>query len=349
MRIIQTIILSLLLTYWCTAQQYPILRNVEVRSLVNPERNGAFYDYSYTVANNPRNSGSINRFEIDISRPPGTIDIDTMGLRFEDDGFTERSFRRDFPFSSGKIVPVGFLVTPEGKRWVGGLTNNFTACFFDGVTNAIPPGESLGEFTMLSKGLPAIRQCILSPFFDVDSLFPSIDDPNRTISIAQMDSIREAAKFRSRTIGPTAPPQVFDASIWIDTLLSYTSQSVDLGWLGTGRDDDCDNDERPQDGIEKNLERRLMMAQRDLQRGDSIKARRDLGLLVNKVDRIWKRGQMVEKRHEHDRGGWWQQRKEWVIMTSEAYALLKYNAEYLIDRLPEKESHGKKPGKEDKD
>ncbi len=139
------------------------------------------------------------------------------------------------------------------------------------------------------------------------------------------------------TVGPSEAPNPLDCVVFVDTILSYTRQSVALGWLGRERDDDCDEDEHPRDGIEKNIERRLTMAQRDLQHGDSVKARRTLEQLVKKVDRIWKRGQEVQKRHERDRGDWWQHRKEWVVMTSEAYALLKYNTEYLIDRLPERE------------
>jgi hypothetical protein len=35
-------------------------------------------------------------------------------------------------------------------------------------------------------------------------------------------------------------------------------------------------------------------------------------------------------------------------MTSEAYALVKYNAEYLVDRLPEKSKHSRGDDEKDK-
>lgn len=339
MRIRGLVFLSLLFATYCIAQEYPSLSNVKVDVRVTTDPTNGFYDYSYSISNGTASTGIIDGFEVDISRSQALQQMDTIGLRFENDGFAEGSFRRNYPALSAKIVPVGFLDTPYGMKWVGALSNSLTASFFDGVTHAIMPSKQLDGFVLMSKGIPGIRRCVVSPFFDVDSLFPSIDDPNRTISIAQMDSIREAVKYHGWTIGPTAPPLNFDASVWVDTLLSYTHQSVDLGWLGKTRDDDCDNDEHPQDGIEKNIERRLTSAQRELQNGDSVKARKDLQMLVNKVDRIWKRGQAIEKKHEHDRGDWWQHRKDWVVMTSEAYALLKYNTEYLIDRLPERERH----------
>jgi hypothetical protein len=133
-------------------------------------------------------------------------------------------------------------------------------------------------------------------------------------------------------------------SDYLDTLLSFTHQSADLGWLGRGRDNDCDDDERPDDGIVKNIELRLQKANRELTRGDSVQARKKLEKLVQKVERIWKRSQEEEKKHGRDR---WE-RQDNVIMTSEAYALLKYNSEYLIDRLPDKSKHSREDDKDKK-
>jgi hypothetical protein len=325
-------------------QEYPALTAIDISCLVTFENHDSMFIYSYGLRNHARNKGSIIRFEVDVSRSPNSIPLDTAGLKFGGSALTERWFREDFPGLQGKIVPVSFLGTPG--RMTGSFSNALTAVW-DGYP-LIQPGEGVGGFKLMSRGLPTTRRCVASPRFDIDSLFPDIEDTNRTLTITQMDSIQEAVNYHGWTIGPTAPPLNFNATIWIDTLLSYTRQSVALGWLGREKDDDCDNDEHPQDGIERNIEHRLTMAQRELQDGDSVKARRDLQMLVNKVDRIWKRGQIVEKKHEHDRGDWWQHRKDWVVMTSEAYALLKYNIEYLIDKLPERERHEGKPGDDKK-
>ena len=122
--------------------------------------------------------------------------------------------------------------------------------------------------------------------------------------------------FIGKTISPVIQPIPFNGFNFLDTLLSYTRQSAALGWLGRNRDDDCDDDERPDDGVVRNIENRLQKARRELVRGDSVKARRELLKLVRKLDRL--------------------QRRDERVMTSEAYALLKYNAEYLIERLPER-------------
>jgi hypothetical protein len=200
----------------------------------------------------------------------------------------------------------------------------------------IEVGENLDSLTMSSRGLPGIKRYIAEPN-DISDLYPSVDEVNNPDSlVAKIEADREAVRFHGLTVGPMSPPVNFIAAIWLDTLLSYTRQSADLGWLapstgpGKRRDDDCDNDERPDDGITKNIEQRLQKAKRELLRRDTVQARKELEMLVQKVERIWKRSQEDEKKHRRDR---WEKRDQ-VMLTSEAYALLKYNTEYLVDRLP---------------
>ncbi|MDE3058447.1 MAG: hypothetical protein KGJ59_10875 [Bacteroidota bacterium] len=107
------------------------------------------------------------------------------------------------------------------------------------------------------------------------------------------------------TIGPTAPPVNFSASTWIDTLISYKHQAVSLGWI--------DNQ-----GIANSLDSKLDNAKSKLSAGDTTAAKNMLNAFVNEVEA--------------------QNGKQ---LTSEAYALLKFNAEYLIDRLPEKKGEKK--------
>ncbi len=91
------------------------------------------------------------------------------------------------------------------------------------------------------------------------------------------------------------------------------------------------------------------MAQHDLQRQDSVKARRELQTLLRKVELVWKRSREEDKKRGHDRKERFRDRDERIIMTSEAYALLKYNLEYVIDQLPEKDRHPKGPKREEKE
>ena len=255
--------------------------------------------------------------------------LDTTGLKF-DSKLEENWFREDFPPRQQWVVPVGFPTVP-GKEWTAMLTNKRTASI-SADTLFIRPGKSVDGIVIMSRGLPGIRNFVVEPNFEDDILFPNIEDTTKTITIVQMDSIQEAVKFRGWAIGPTAPPLNFIATVWCDTLISYTRQSVALGWLKDKRDDDSDDDEQSNDGVSKNLEKRIEKARKELVQGDSAKARKELEKFVKKVEKIYKKSEEFEKKkHENE-----------IVMTSEAYALLKYNAEYLIDRLPEKRKKGEK-------
>ncbi len=83
------------------------------------------------------------------------------------------------------------------------------------------------------------------------------------------------------------------------------------------------------------LDKRLEKAKKALTRGDSVGARRDLQIFVMEVELLHRLGGKQEARSEKS-----EVRSQTPVMTSEAYALLKYNAEYLIDGLPEREKAG---------
>jgi hypothetical protein len=203
--------------------------------------------------------------------------------------------------------------------------------------SAIIPGENL-SFSFQAKGLPGI------------GLFWAEGWAPWSFSREQKDSlIREGYDWeKSRaldenyskgvTVVRRSPPNPFVHLTFLDTLLSYTRQSAELGWLapltglGRHRDDDCDEDERPDDGVTKNIDKRLQKAKKELSKGDSLKARKELEKLVEKLERTWKRSQEQEKKHKQEK----KEKRDDVILTSEAYALLKYNTEYLIDRLPDR-------------
>jgi ElaB/YqjD/DUF883 family membrane-anchored ribosome-binding protein len=320
--------LLVLLSVASLCQDYPFLRKVEARCVARSDLSLGMYYYSYTLQNDETNPGWIEVLEIDISRNYSSTSYDTVGLRFYSN-YGERSFRTNYPKLAGYIVPVGFPSLPP--RWGSTWGNKWTA-HLSNLRNPVKPSQTISGLVMMSRGLPGLRRMIVKPDFQDDLLFPSIEDTVfwKVPATRFIDSIRAAVNFYGWTIGPIAPPLDFSASIWIDTLLSYTRQSAHLGWLGRERDDDCDDDERPDDGIVKNIEQRLQKAKRELMKGDSVQARKELEKLVQKVERIWKRSQEEEKKHKRDR---WE-RKDNVIMTTEAYALLKYNTEYLADRLP---------------
>ena len=79
------------------------------------------------------------------------------------------------------------------------------------------------------------------------------------------------------------------------------------------------------------------MAKQALTKGDSAITRRDLQIFVMEVELVNRLGEKKE-----DRGQKLEVRGRKPVMSSEAYALLKYNAEYVIDRLPERNGRSEK-------
>ncbi len=100
------------------------------------------------------------------------------------------------------------------------------------------------------------------------------------------------------TISPQTISEFLSPPSLLDTLISYKHQAMALKWI--------DNE-----GIANSLDQKLENAKQKLENRDSVAARNILQAFVNEVE---------AQKDKH--------------LTSEAYALLKFNAEYLIDRLP---------------
>ena len=319
----------------------PQLRHVTVTCLTTKDPVSAIVTFRYILRNDRRSTGCIERFQLDIKRADDTQSLTDSGL-VNVSRHVDRTALSD-PHAA-KVVPVGIPVLPTVKgatnAWWAGFSIAGEVDWIRGFPKyLLEPGMELDSLILITYGLPGPRAFIVTPKYDPvpDTTKQETTEEEEHAFAQLLDLIR----VKGITIGPTAPPISFVPITWIDTLLSYAQQSTDLGWLGKGRDDDCDDDERPESGIVKNIELRLQKAKRELTKGDSVQGRKELEKLVQKVERIRKRSQEEEKKHKRDR---WEKDSN-VIMTGEAYALLKYNTEYLIDRLPEKS----KNEKDDKD
>ncbi len=261
-----------------------LIPETKIRPKVNTVASqiNSVFQYRYTVINQPGGRQNIYSFDLEVKSP------------------------------------LDSLILPE--HWSHGPYEyeSFVQTLHDFQSEDIMIGDSL-HFSTLTSGLPGFVLMRFGGAGTEDTLDLAFEwEPDESVdllidSLASLEAIRHVALT---TIGGVNLPSPFMSLFFIDTLLSYTRQSAALGWLGRDRDDDCDDDERPDDGVVRNIENRLQKARRELVRGDSVKARRELLKLVRKVDRLQRRGERV--------------------MTSEAYALLKYNTEYLIERLPER-------------
>jgi hypothetical protein len=154
----------------------------------------------------------------------------------------------------------------------------------------IKPNSSLGQFILYSKGLPII------------TLFYAMGEIELPILEEEPDSIENynifENSFKGWTIGPKDPPDPLIPEQFIDTLISYSRQSLTLNWITS-------------QSITDKYNGCLSNAKTALQQNKNVLARCYLQDILRDVD--------IDSSS---------------TITSEAYALLRYNTEYLISKLP---------------
>ncbi|MGH2569298.1 MAG: hypothetical protein ACRDGA_13250 [Bacteroidota bacterium] len=199
----------------------------------------------------------------------------------------------------------------SGKMFDGKVENNRWIQFEAGRwrwsgDQGLQPTWHKDGFALKSKSVPGIVKVYFQgnagefsapfggPSFELDQ------------QIAQLQ-IFPANRVIRKTVGPVLPPTPFVPLAFLDTLISYKHQAFDLGWIKNR-------------GIIQSLNAKLENARAQLRRNNKTAARNILQSFVNEVEALWK-----EENQRRDPQG--------VQITSEAYALLKFNAEYLLSKL----------------
>ncbi len=294
------LVLSTILIEVCNAQStlstdYPYLRKVPVVAHATIDKSHHMYFYTYDLYNDSANRGNIETLQIDISRDSLSSDIDTIGLRFAGSDYFENDFRGSYPKLASRIVPIGFPSLPPGWQPMWGIYPEASLSLNN---KEFEPGSTVNGITLMSKGLPAIRSFVVIPDFEVDEFFPNQDDTaSANIDVPPIDSVREAINYRGRTIGPSAPPKLFVPVVFLDTLSSYISQCYALNWI-------------------KN--------KNSVNRYHGYFASAKLKLQSNNVSAASSILNTVLFQANADNAS---------NLTSEAYALIRYNTEYLIAHL----------------
>ena len=163
--------------------------------------------------------------------------------------------------------------------------------------DGIAPDSSQDGFIIESLGLPSIVQCY-SRGLSSALFFP--EEP----PIDLIDLLRQLRDFPNntiikKTIGPKDPPDPFIPSNFLDTLRNYTQRSYELGWITN---------------------------QTTADKYDSLLNTAKTLLEGNHIPWVEYTLQSVIDECNEDSSG---------NITSEAYALLRYNTEYLLENLPE--------------
>lgn len=282
------------------------LKDVKVSASVILDSTTGIYTYKYMVFNPLINNGQICELQIDISRPEQSQELSAQGLVVEEGVYGGRmlttSFEEEVSSKSlvmqKPIIPVGVKVP---SNWSGAITVMGTVMWGGDEEHMVMPGQSFNGFMILTRGLPTIRGAELMPDIDYDKL-PEEYYENVELTKQLQDSLT----YHTKTIGPTAPPADFKSIDFISYIIDLKHQSASLGWI-TNK------------GVEQSLDAKLDNAKKKIEQGNTTAAKNILNAFINEVEA---QGCVT---HENCPSG--------KHLTPEAYALLKYNVQYLIGKL----------------
>ncbi len=274
----------------------PVLKNVQVKTRVTHDASGIFR-YFYEITNSESNTGEIWLVNIDITRPAGGIELSSEGIT-NGPRFLRHSSEIAVSRIGVPLVPVGLFSPPN---WTSGITVRGTAGWGSSDDPfMIRPGQSLSGFEMTSRGLPGIRSIMVEPFFRQTPVDEATDE-----DVERIKAIEKAIVITLKTVGPKAPPQNFVPIEFLNYLISLVHDSRKLGWI-------------TRDGAQHSLLAKLINAKRKLEEGDAKVAKNMLNAFLNEVE--------ATACQEFSCPG----NKP---LTSEAYALLFFNGQFLFDRL----------------
>ena len=249
---------------------------------------------------------------------------------------------------------------PE-KGWDMAKTYSFTVPICGWYPSfGILAGKTKSGFSFRSVGLPAITISALNgnrrkEFYppEGDDEQPQIGDAFRKVFDALLERYPEEARpITMTTIAPKYPPFPFIPVKFLSYIISLKDQSYKLGWIIEG------NNKEP---VMSSLDNKLNDAEAKLKAGDKKGAVKILNTFIHEVDRLYnvcKKDKEYEGK-EDDTSTHPIKNKDGKIeeykvcnkshITSEAYALLKYNTAFLINVLNGKMSPDiwmRKPAKE---
>ncbi len=125
-----------------------------------------------------------------------------------------------------------------------------------------------------------------------------------------------------KTIVPVYISPTISNIDFLDTLKSYINQSFSLRWITDKKEKD-DKEKEKSGEIVKELMKYLDKAREQLVKNKIKEAKKKLEEFVEKVEESYQENDKDEEKEKKERG----------YLTDEAYALLKYNAEYLISQI----------------
>lgn len=165
----------------------------------------------------------------------------------------------------------------------------------DYTTGQIRVGKEMAGFVVKANALCAIDDFDSHGYNGIGWDKAWLDKPGN-FGLLLKNQLENA--FHGKTIGPADPPSPFDPQDYLDTLTAYTTHSRSLGWI---KDQATAN----------KYSGYFTSAKTSLEQNNTAAARSVLEQVLQQVD--------IDSTNS---------------LTSEAYALIRYNTEYLLTQLP---------------
>jgi len=280
-------------------QQVPVpLQDVKLQAAV--AKGGSTFTYKYLVVNPAVNVGRIGKIAIDITRNAQQAQLSSDQLvngGCYAPNISQRTLQRVPLIPVGIDGPAGWIcaLAPVGAPSSGGLAGWAAK----GQAFLILPDQTNDGFVLTSPGLPGIRSATIKPAIDYDSLPVEFDDPDK------MSALLDSLTFRTSSVGPTAPPAAPTPLDFLDYLIGLVNDSGNIGWIRVG-------------GVRKSLLAKLDDVRRKVLAGQPTPATNVLKAFLNEVQATSCLGFTCPGNKP---------------LTSEAYALLFFNGNFLLGLL----------------
>ncbi len=276
------------------------VRAANVSAVVTKDGASGLFSYQYRVVNPAVNESQIRRVELDLTLGPNEARLSREGLV---NGPGYGRVTSDANFQQVPMVPVG-MTGPSGWRFAlgisGGATRGYASWGSRDKPFRLSPGQVATGFGLMSPGLPGVREVTLQPPVDYQELPDEYADPDEAARFV------ETLFFRTKTVGPKAPPARFVPVEVLNYLVALLHESRQQGWVKV-------------DGVHQSLLAKLLAAKRALEANRPEPARGELKAFLHEVQAV----SCPEFACPGQKP-----------LTGEAYALLYFNGQYLVERLP---------------
>ncbi len=224
----------------------PPLKNVKIQARMTFDETTGVFSYYYTVTNPPENTLGISEVALDIAIPPDGASLSNLDLSSLPPGYKKPSYSQLVLVNRNNIRVIPFVAYSvpgwdayglgfEHELGVTLLGSRIAAYWSRWREEVSPlmPGHTLGEFSLVSYGLPGIRNIVAHPdVFELDLPDDWTEQEDDTDEVMEEKwRKQESLGYLTKTIGPTAPPAAFIPLKFKQQIQDYVNQSVTLGWL----------------------------------------------------------------------------------------------------------------------